>query len=349
MSQWFHPTPGVAGAVAALLLTTATGAQDPRAYNFTTRFDEYGNARWNSNRWGSTAYGLEPPAGAAPWDYVSLSAPAAAPGLGFATPQVPARSAGGLFDRLPPLASPAAAGAEAPALPIASSIDVTRQRVLATARFIMAARSPLLAESGDVSSGGDDAVDPPSSVVTSGTGRFLRQQSAALYQRTRAAGWTAFGQADYSGASYQLQTALSLSPADRVARLGMLFCDVGLERFTAAQTRMARSVRQEGQEALTRSVAYGAQFASAEEYVRVSTQLQRHVAARPGDLDAAALLAFFLWHAGGDSDALRVADQIARQRPESPYAAWAATMRSAARTPAAPAAPSAPAVESAQP
>jgi len=350
-----QPSSALRVAFLALVVPSLAGAQDPRAYNVTTQFDEYGNARSFRNPWISARFGLYGVApDAAPWDYVSATARSVGRPPQFAGRLEAARS-GGLvgqpFDYTrgapvgaaatgtgrpgggaavggPVAQTPGTMPLRVPDLPVRSTIDLTRQRVLGTARLIMAVHPPDVGGAGEVNAAEAVSTEGDGGAVeVGGASQFYQERSATLYQQARARGWAAFREGDFASASYELQTALSLNPGDRVSRLGLLFCEAGAGRFVAAQARMASIIGREGGDALTRTVAFGAQFGAADAYVQTLDQLQRFVMTRRGDLDSAALLVFFLWHAGAERDALEVADQIARQRPDSPYASWSVRLR----------------------
>lgn len=156
----------------------------------------------------------------------------------------------------------------------------------------------------------------------------LQATTERTHERTRARAWAAFREGDFPRALRAFQGALTLDPDDRESAVGVLFCHVTLGRMRSAIAWLGEQTRRQS-DLFSFNVQMASRFGSAAESRQVRLQCQLFAQGSGDGLAPNALYALILWHLGERSDAVLVAEAMARNHPGTLFARWPQLMKTA--------------------
>ncbi len=156
----------------------------------------------------------------------------------------------------------------------------------------------------------------------------LRESTARIHERTRVRAWAAFREGDYPRALRGFEAALTLAPHDRESAVGEVFCYVALGRMRSAVAWLAEQTRRQA-DLFTLDAQFASRFASPADARQVRLQCQLYAQGSGDNLAPQALYALILWHLGERSEAVLVAEAMARNHPGTLLAHWPQAMATA--------------------
>lgn len=152
---------------------------------------------------------------------------------------------------------------------------------------------------------------------------WLRAGADSAYERLNADAWQSFRDGHYRRAARAFETLVVMHPDDLASRIGEIFSYVSLGMNKTAGASLTLLLRHDSSPWLAEidlSDAYG--DARELQRIRASVRVMAAGAAVP---DPSAII--MLWYLGETDEALRLAESLARQRQEAPYADWPVEMR----------------------
>lgn len=156
----------------------------------------------------------------------------------------------------------------------------------------------------------------------------LHESTERIHERTRLRAWTAFREGDYPRALRGFEGALTLAPDDRESAIGEVFCHIALGRMRSAIAWLGEQTRRQA-DLFTLDTRIASRFASPADAHQVRLQCQLFAQGSGDSLAPNALYALILWHLGERSEAVLVAEAIARNHPGTLLARWPQAMAAA--------------------